>query len=90
MKFLKKSEGLFINAGERYKFKDILHYYKSGVEIQVIDEYDNDITKETLAIAIFGYQTLTENVAKFIPNEDLDNIIFAGGYENWNNRRLRE
>ena len=90
MKLTKKIEGVFRHGSKEYGFKHILDFYKEGKSISISDEYDNDITKETLAIAIFGYRANTSDLSSIISDEDLDDIIHAGGYENWNNRRRRQ
>ncbi len=90
MKFIKRYAGLFRNNNKDYGYKHILSLYKEGKSISVRDEFDNDVTKETLAISILGTSVITETIANLISDEDLDDIIYAGGYENWNNRRMRE
>ena len=90
MKLIKKGEGVFLHGKKEYGLKHIIDFYKQGKQLAIRDEFDNDITKESLAVAIFGYRTTTSQIAEFIDAEHLDDIIHAGGYENWNNRRRRE
>lgn len=88
MKFYQTGPLRFEKGNGVYSAKQIIEFFKEGNDIEIEDEHGQDVTKEFMLIEAFGYMVPLDYVAKIIDQEELENILWAGGYENWNIRQL--
>lgn len=89
MKLIEKYRGRFRHGMKEFGYKHLLELYKTGTSFSIRNEHDVDVTKESLIVAIFGEIVPVDYVASIISNEDVDDIIHAGGYDNWTQRRRK-
>ncbi|HEY5688544.1 MAG TPA: hypothetical protein VIS27_09600 [Yeosuana sp.] len=70
-----------------YNAKALIDFFKDGKELEIEDEHGNDVTAEFFSIAAFGYIVPASIVATLVEQELLEDMVWAGGYENWNIRK---
>lgn len=82
---------IFSNGFQEFNKKQIVELFKQGKDLEIYDVNDIEITREYLVTIAFGVQTnnhLIDYISLTIDDEDLEDIIMCGGYENWKLRRV--
>lgn len=72
--------------------KNIIEYYKMGYTLEILDYDGYNITKEFLVSRAFNLsnkEEILDFITEKITDEELESIIFAGGYESFRIRKLR-
>lgn len=81
----------YSNGFQEFNKKQIIDLFKDGHELIIKDHDGYDITRQFLIIAAFGNKNnnnLIDYINLTIDDEELEDIIMCGGYENWKLRRV--
>ena len=87
MKFTQTGPCRFERGGKPHSLKQVVEAYKTGASVTVIDEHGNNVTKEVLVQSVFNGMVPLSYVAKVIDENELDDMVHCGGYDNWRIRR---
>lgn len=92
MKLIKYSKGFYVSEDESIKLRgrEFIDKYKQHENVIILDDNGIDITKEELLLYVMGSLTnkqLINFIAEKISDDELHDMIYAGGFENWATRR---
>jgi hypothetical protein len=86
----KDDSGKYYYKKEAINLKSIANYIREGNDIEVVNEHDIDITKETLfSIAFISKRTIaemTDGMCFLLSYDKLYNIIEEGGIDDYMSR----
>lgn len=85
-----KINNIYMVDDQKIPFKSIINAYKRGEEIFIENDCGVDITTAEIVKYIFSGVVDWDYFSSLIDENDLDSMIFAGSFENWNIRRLQK